>query len=178
MINLEKFFYIESIQEIDFDYIKKTKGCLILRNIKKQKYNEYAKIINICKNKNIIIYISNDIALLTLHRLRHFYISSYNKKFFLNLAKNIEIIGSAHNIQEMVEKKKQGCKKIIFSRLFKTKKSGSLGIVRFNLITRKYNNIIVLGGINSSNYKKIKMLSCIGFALKSDLINKPNYLIT
>ena len=178
MINLEKFFYIESIQEIDFDYIKKTKACLVLKNIKRKKYNEYAKIINLCKKKQIIIYISNDVKLLALHRLKHFYISAYNKKFFLNFPKNIKIIGSAHNVQELEEKKKQGCKKIVFSRLFKTKKKGYLGIVKFNLVTRKYNNIIVLGGINSSNYKKIKMLACVGFALQSDLLKKPNYLLS
>ena len=56
-------------------------------------------------------------------------------------------------------------------------KKGSLGIVRFNLLTRNYNGIIALGGINQKNIKKIKLVKCQGYAIKSELRNRPNYLI-
>ena len=45
MFQIKKFFYIESIQDLDFDYIKK-KGCLqfaVRTNIKTSTYYVWAK---------------------------------------------------------------------------------------------------------------------------------------
>ena len=65
-------------------------------------------------------FVANDLKLLFRLRLKNFYISSFNKNYYLNLPKNIRIIGSAHNIKEIREKINQGCKKVVLSRLFKT----------------------------------------------------------
>ena len=54
------------------------------------------------------------------------------------IKKGFDIIGSAHNYREIDEKLKQGCKIIIYSRLFETKysyKKGFLGVPRFNIIS-------------------------------------------
>ena len=90
--------------------------------------------------------------------LNKFYISSKNKKKYLflrNINKKIDIIGSAHSFSEIIEKRDQGCSKIILSRLFKTDKPGFLDIVKFNKITLNSKlKYIALGGINKNNYKK------------------------
>ena len=68
------------------------------------------------------------------------YISAYNKNLQTNTfyKKGFKIIGSAHNQKELDLKIKQGCKVVIYSRLFKTNypyKSGYLGIQKFNIIS-------------------------------------------
>ena len=78
----------------------------------------------------------------------------------------IKIIGSAHNIKEVINKEYQGCTKIFLSPIFKTKKNKSyLGITKFNiikLITKK--DIISLGGVNRGNIKRLRMCRVKGFA--------------
>ena len=103
------------------------------------------------------------------------YLSSYNKKIYLN--KNLKLIGSAHSFKEINEKIKQGCKTIFLSRLFETSyknKKGYLDIVKFNLIINKYNiTIIPLGGIRASNLNKLNMVNSKGLALLSEAKKKP-----
>ena len=176
MTKLNKFFYLESIQDNYYDYIKKNNASIILRNKRGEDGEKYSKIINNCKKLGIQIFISNDINLVRKFNLKNLYISAYNKSFYHH--ENLNIIGSAHNHFEIYEKKKQKCRIIFVSRLFNTEgKKGSLGIVRFNLLTKNYNGIIALGGINQKNIKKIKLLKCQGYAIKSELKNRPNYLI-
>ena len=58
------------------------------------------------------------------------------------------------------------CEEILLSPIFEISKSKNfLDISKFNLIANKSKiNCIALGGINSKNYKKIKMLKSKGFA--------------
>ena len=98
----------------------------------------------------------------------------YNKKkYFTNIIK----IGAAHNIKEINEKIKQGCKEIIFSRLFKTNyinKKSFHGVVKFNLLTRIFNKkIYPLGGINNQNLLKLNLINSQGFAVLSAVKKKP-----
>ena len=81
----------------------------------------------------------------------------------------MEIIGSAHNKREILEKLNQGCETIILSRLFKTKKKGYLGVIKFNLLAGSFNNLVALGGIKISNIRKLQMLRISGFASESEL---------
>ena len=97
------------------------------------------------------------------------YIPSFNKlpnfKNF-NLPKNFKIIGSAHNIVEVINKNKQNCVEIFIAPIFQTEKSKSfLGISKFNLISNATKiKAIALGGINSTNFNKLKAVNCYGFA--------------
>ena len=89
---------------------------------------------------------------------------SFNKRpiFYKNaIKKKFDIIGSAHNLKEINEKKKQGCTSIFLSPIFKTSKSKKfLGINKFNLLKlNKKGNFVMLGGMNENNLKKIKMLN-------------------
>ena len=97
------------------------------------------------------------------------YLPSFNKQFIFNIfskRKNFLVLGSAHNIQEVGAKQKQGCKLIFLAPTFKVnKKKHFLGINKFNqLSTNKKINFIALGGINDLNIKKINLLNCYGFA--------------
>ena len=80
--------------------------------------------------------------------------------------KNFELIGSAHNIKEILIKEKQGCEEIFISSIFQNQKSKNfLGITKFNLLASKTKlKIIALGGINEKNYKKLKSTKSVGFA--------------
>ena len=107
------------------------------------------------------------------------YISAFNKDLSLNRLKNskFEIIGSAHNLKEINTKIMQGCKNILFSRIFKTsysEKPSYFGIVKYNLFTLKFKNKIVpLGGIRIGNLNKLKITNCDAFAILSEVKKKP-----
>ena len=49
MFKKEKYFYLNSIQDLDLDYIKKTKAKLIIRDKKKISLRAYSKFNNKCK---------------------------------------------------------------------------------------------------------------------------------
>ena len=96
------------------------------------------------------------------------YIPSFTKILnYKNLAKkNFEILGSAHNIKEIINKEYQGCSKIFLCPIFKTKKNNNyLGVTKFNLI-KLYckKDVISLGGINRKNIKQLIMCDVKGFA--------------
>ena len=80
--------------------------------------------------------------------------------------KNFEIIGSAHNIKEIINKEYQGCSKIFLCPIFKTSKNKNfLGVTKFNLIKLfAKKDIISLGGINEKNIKRINLCSVQGVA--------------
>jgi len=97
------------------------------------------------------------------------YVPSFNNLLnFQNLStrKNFKIIGSAHNKIQLINKRKQGCIEVFISPIFRTKKTKFfLDVSRFNQISNSSDlKIIALGGINSSNFYKLKMIQCYGFA--------------
>ena len=89
------------------------------------------------------------------------YIPSFNRilKYRNIYKKNFEIIGSAHNTKEIIQKENQGCTKIFLCPIFKTKKNKYfLGVTVFNLTKlHAKKDIIPLGGINDKNIKKINL---------------------
>ena len=175
IIKKKYYIYIENITELNVDSLKTNKKIyVILRNIKNNKISEIIKFRKKCNNKKIKFYIANDLRVVNKCNADGLYISAYNKKKYFP---NINKIGSAHNIKEINEKIRQGCKEIIFSRLFKThyiNKKGFLGVVKFNLLKKTFNkNIYPLGGINNQNLLKLNMISCQGFALLSAVKKKP-----
>ena len=135
---------------------------------KNDKFAELFRFRQICKSKAIKFYVANDLKLALSLNSDGVYLSSYNKELkFLNYKKlNFDIIGSAHNLKEIIIKSKQGCEEIFLSPIFKSKKSKKfLGIIKFNLINiSSKKNLIALGGINQKNYKRIRLLKSKGFA--------------
>ena len=171
------YLYIENTKDIDLNSIKKNKKITIIyrNNDIQENKEDFYKFRKLCKLKKFKFYVSNQIKLFKACRADGLYISSYNKKIYLN--KNLKLIGSAHSFKEIAEKIKQGCKTIFLSRLFETSyenKRGYLGVVKFNLIIEKYNvSIIPLGGIRSSNLNKLNLVNSVGFGLLSETKKKP-----
>jgi len=143
---------------------------LIYRNYKNLNKDVIELINKFSKINKRNFYLSNNIKLALKLGLKGVYIPSFNKKinyvFKHSLPSKFEIIGSAHNLNEINIKKLQGCSKIFLSPIFKTSKSkGFLSIYKFNLLTlSQKTKFIALGGINKSNYKKLKLTNIVGFA--------------
>jgi|TARA_B100001093_G_scaffold57220_1_gene48393 thiamine monophosphate synthase len=169
------YLYIENSSSINFNKLKKNKKISIIyrNNGKQEELFKLKKLKKECKIKDYKLYIANNSKLAAACKADGVYISSYNKKIYLNS----NVIGSAHNYQQIYEKQKQGCKTIILSRLFKTNyqnKQGYYGITKFNIIFKNCNlRIIPLGGINSSNLLKLNLVLSKGLALLSEVKKKP-----
>lgn len=166
--NLKKFYFID---EFDKDHLKNLNNstAIIYRNYNiRYKESEIQKINNFCKSKWLEFFLSNDVELAIKLRLTGVYIPSFNKSLNVLKAKlnNLTLLGSAHNIKEINEKKRQRIDFIFLAPIFKVKKrETNLGIIKFNILS-KLNGFksIALGGINFKNINKIKILNCKGFA--------------
>ena len=139
------------------------------------------QVKEICKKKGLKLFISNDLKLALKLDLDGLYLPSFNRKLkYKNIAckKKFKLIGSAHNIGEINNKKKQGCSEIFISPIFKTPKHKNyLDTIKFNLLSANIKNkVVALGGINSSNFFKLKLTKSKGFAsiswIKKNGLNK------
>jgi len=170
MHNKYKIYYF--INHFDRDEIKNLDKniSLIYRNYKDKLNIKIIKNIrDFCSKYKREFYISNNLKVAKNLKLNGVYIPSFNNLPNLkniNISKNFKIIGSAHDKIQLINKIKQGCVEVFVAPIFNSKKSNFfLGIPRFNLISRSSNiKIIALGGINSSNFNKLKAVKCNGFA--------------
>lgn len=130
---------------------------------------------NFCKKTNRKLYLSNNIKLAVSLNLDGVYIPAFNKNLYyknMSLRNNFKIIGSAHNISEIRTKFEQKCELIFLSPIFKSKKKKDfLNIIKYNNLTLGYRKkFIALGGITSSNIKKVLLTNSIGIAGISQII--------
>jgi thiamine monophosphate synthase len=176
----EYFFIITNINDINLNHIKRyNKFNVIFRNQNKNvDLDKVKKFRNKCKLKKIKFFVANDVTRAVFLKADGIYISSYNRNLgYLGLVNlGFSLIGSAHNYKEIYQKKNQGCRKIIVSRLFKVdnKPDGKIyGIIKFNNFRFFHSNIIPLGGIKSQNMNKLKMLNSKGFTIMSEIKKKP-----
>ena len=175
------FFIIKSIKDIDLREIKKRfKFIIIYRNSeKKEKFRDLLRFRNKCKSKNIKFFVANDTCLAVDLKSDGIYISANNKGFKSLYLKrnNFKIIGSAHNINEIKDKIKQGCKEIFLSRLFKVSYKPTmsfLGINKFNFNSINiYKLLVPLGGINFLNLNKLKNIHSQSLAIMTEVKKKP-----
>ena len=167
---LKKYYFIN---KFDHEHIKKLDKniSLIYRNYStKTDEKLIIQIKNLCKKNRRKFFISNNFKLALKLNLDGVYLPSYNKEIRTNcyaLKKKFQVIGSAHNIKEILIKQKQGAKEIFVSSLFK-KNNNFLGLNKFNNLI-KLNKIdkIALGGIKKKNINKLKLLNISGFAAVS-----------
>ena len=181
--NFKLFFFIEKLNELNLDYVKKIGAILILRNPEKLNLLDLKKFNKRCISKKITLFIQNSVKILILLKTNNFYISGYNKSQFKQLRilnRKIKIIGSAHNVTEIHEKLNQGCEYIVLSRIFKTSykfKKGFLGTTKFNLLTRNFSQkFIALGGINEKNFRLLSLLNIHGCAMSGDKKKAGKYM--
>ena len=178
------FLIIESIKDIDLKNIKKRdKFSIIYRNNNKtENITDLSRFRKKCSLRSVKFYVANNLKLSVLLKADGIYLSAFNNSLkYLFLKKyNFEIIGSAHNRKEIFMKTKQGCKFILFSKLFLVsynKKASYLGITKFNKFLNDNNNLIPLGGINVSKLNFLKNINCEGIALLS-AIKKPTKIFS
>ena len=162
------YYYIDKFNRDEIYKLNKTIN-IIYRNYSNSfNKKEILQLVTFCKKQRRKVYISNNLKLALRFNFDGIYIPAFNKTLnYKNISKkNFEIIGSAHNIKEVINKEYQGCTKIFLGPIFKTKKNRSyLGVTKFNiirLIAKK--DIISLGGINSRNIKYLRMCRVEGFA--------------
>jgi len=163
-----KYYFINKFDTNDIDKQDK-QTVIIYRNYSSKKLNEkiILKIKKYCHKRGIKFYLSNNIKLAIKFNLDGAYIPSFNKNtkhLAYSLKKNFEVIGSAHNLNEIRIKENQNVKKIFLSSLFKKNKN-FIGINRFKILaqlTKK--NIVALGGISQDNKKKLSLINQSDFA--------------
>ena len=162
----EYYVFLEELNDIFKKNIKKFKNVNIIiniNNINKSNLNRMLSIIKFSQTYKIPFYIINDYQMSVKYNANGVFLSSNNNQLKrpLQLKKNFKIIGLAHNQLEYFKKKEQLCKNIMVSPLFYNAKysiNKILGINKFNLLTNSWKEkICSLGGINSSNIKKIRM---------------------
>ena len=164
------FYFIDKYNIDELTNLEKNID-LIFRNYnKKLKIDEIKSIQKFCKNDKRNLYLSNNIKLALRLGVRGVYIPSFNNSLNFaskhSLPDKFEIIGSAHNVNEIRVKKLQKCSKIFLSPIFKSKKNQKfLSTIKFNLTTMTEDvDFIALGGINKNNYKKLRLTKVVGFA--------------
>jgi thiamine-phosphate pyrophosphorylase len=166
---MRKYYFINKLDTNTIDkQDKKTNIIYREGNSVKANEKEIIKIKKFCKKKLINFYLSNDVKLAIKLNLDGVYISAFNHSFkhlAYSCKKNFEIIGSAHNIKELIIKKKQKSTLIFISPIFKKKNKNALGLYRYNNIKKLFKlKFAPLGGINESNLRLIKMLDADSFA--------------
>lgn len=168
--NLPKIFYfISEFRNNEISKLNKNVA-IIYRNYSIQyKESEIKQIKNFCKKNNRKIYLANNIKLALKLNLDGVYIPAFNKELTIRVfsnKKNFMVLGSAHNLNEIRLKEKQGVGAIFLSPIFKSIKSNKfLEIYRFKKLTDLTNKkIIALGGISKNNQKRALKLPVHGFA--------------
>jgi len=141
-----------------------------------QKNNNIYQIKNICKKNKIKFYISNNISLYYKTKADGFHISSNYKNKIIKYTKPRKILGTCHNQKEYFQKIGQNCEILFLSPLFHNPKfsiNKYLGTTKFNLLKLGWRlKIMPLGGIFTSNIKKLRILGTKGFGFNR-LIKKP-----
>ena len=163
-----KYYFIDKFETNNINN-QSQQTSIIYRNYSSKIENEnlILKIKAHCKKKGIKFYLSNNIKLAMKLNLDGAYIPSFNKStkhLAYTYRKKFEIIGSAHNLNEIRIKEKQKVIGIFLSSLFKRNKN-FLGINKFKILanlTKK--DVVALGGISQNNIKKLRLLKCQDFA--------------
>ena len=163
------YYFIDKFDSTEILNLNK-KINIIYRNYNKKSIeDDIKKIKDLCVIKKRKIFISNNLKIALKFNLNGLYIPSFNKNLnFRNIPckKEFSIIGSAHNLEELRIKERQGCKYIFVSPVFRNPKNTSfLDIIKLNyLIENSRTDIIALGGINNKNIKRLSCTQAKGFA--------------
>ena len=183
--NLPRFYHF--INQFDKNHIRKLdkKIAIIYREYsKKSDENLIIEIRDYCKKIKKKFFIAKDFKLASKLNLDGVYLPSFYKTLNTrrNFHKNFTIIGSAHTVNEIKIKEKQGAKLIFISPIFRVKKNDKfLDVIKFNYLSQSTNKyVIALGGIDYNNLNKLKNTRSIGFAaisyfFKHDNINSLIY---
>jgi thiamine monophosphate synthase len=175
------YFFTSHINEQISKNVLKFKNIAVVYN--ETSINDLKNFLIIkkfCKYNNLKLYILDNLRVAYQFNLDGIVLSHNNKRaIFINkitFKKEFKIIGKVHNQREYYFKKRQNCKSIIFSPIFSNKKYTNnqlLGVVKFNLISNHWReNTFAMGGIISSNFKRIKETKASGIGFKNFINNQ------
>ena len=118
------YYYIDKFNKDEIDKLDRSISVIYRNYSNKVNENDTKHLVNFCKSQRRKVYISNNLNLALKFNFDGIYIPSFNKilKYKNIYKRGFEIIGSAHNIKEVLIKEKQGCSKIFLCPIFKTKK--------------------------------------------------------
>jgi thiamine monophosphate synthase len=174
------YFFTSHINEQISKNVLKFKNIAIVYNeTSVNDLKNFLIIKKFCKYNNLKLYILDNLRIAYQFNLDGIVLSHTNRRLiFLNkitCKKEFKIIGKVHNQREYYFKKRQNCKSIILSPIFSNKKYTNnrlLGVVKFNLISNHWcENTFAMGGINSSNFKRIKETKALGICFNSFMIS-------
>ena len=116
------YYYIDKFNKDEIDKLDRAISVIYRNYSNKVDENDIKHLVNFCKSQRRKVYISNNLNLALKFNFNGIYIPSFNKvsKYKNIYKRNFEIIGSAHNIKEVLNKEKQGCSKIFLCPIFKT----------------------------------------------------------
>jgi thiamine monophosphate synthase len=180
------YFFTSHINEQISKNVLKFKNIAVVYNeTSVNDLKNFLIIKKFCKNNNLKLYILDNLKIAYHFNLDGIVLSHNNKRVILNnnitFKKQFKTIGKVHNQREYYFKIKQNCKNIILSPIFSNKKYTNnqlLGVVKFNLISNHWReNKFAMGGINYSNFKRIKMTKAKGlgfnYFINDKKIKKP-----
>jgi thiamine monophosphate synthase len=184
------YFFTNDINKTISKNILKFSKIVLVYQDSSFKTKKLIEIKKFCDQHNIRLYIIDNFIAAIKYKLDGVILSNKNKRiiYFNNLfnkKKNFEIIGKVHSQKDFFFRSRQNCNKIIVSPIFRNKKytvNKVLNIQKFNLLTLNWDKeIIALGGINTSNLKKIYLTksSGVGFIsfINDQKIKKPVYFL-
>ena len=162
------FYFINKYHKSLINNLEKNIHIIYRNYEKKHNINEILKIKKLCKQTNRKFFLANNLKLAIQLRLDGIYIPSFNKELFPKILfrKHFYVLGSAHNLKEILEKRKQNVELLFISPIFKIKKRNYfLGPIKYNILANHFKKkTIALGGINKNNIKIINKINCFGFA--------------
>jgi len=165
-----KFSKYYFISEYDTNLISnQSKNINIIYRNYKEKIDIKKIIIlkNFCRKKGNKFFLSNNVKLALKLNLDGVYLPSFNKNLrhlSYKFKKHFIFLGSAHSIQEIKIKEKQGIKSIFLSSIFKKNKN-FLGLNKFRSLQNFTKcKIIALGGINNKNLKLLNLTKAAGYS--------------
>jgi thiamine-phosphate pyrophosphorylase len=163
------FYFVDSLNKQNIQNLNKNIS-IIFRDYKhKLNIKKLIDFRNFCRSSGRKFYLANNPKIAYSLDLDGVYVPAFNKKINLipiNNRKKFIILGSAHNLSEIKIKEIQKCEFIFITPVFKVdKKKQFLGIYRYNqLVNLTKHKTIALGGINSANFKRLKLIKSEGFA--------------
>tara|TARA_X000000368_G_C22904718_1_gene655745 strand:- start:270 stop:806 length:537 start_codon:yes stop_codon:yes gene_type:complete len=164
----QSFYFISKFEKKNINNLDKDIHIIYRNYTKKYDIDEILEVKKICKLRKRKLFLANNLKLAIKLNLDGVYIPSFNKNIIpirFN-KKKFCIIGSAHNLKEISEKRRQGVEFLFISPLFKIdKRNYFLGPVKYNILAGHFKNkTIALGGINKRNINIINKINCYGFA--------------
>ena len=131
------YYYIDKFNRDEISKLNKSINIIYRNYTNKFRTKDILELVTICKSQRRKVYMSNNLKFALKFNFDGVYIPSFDKMLrYENITKKkFEIIGSAHNTREVINKELQGCTKIFLCPIFRTKKNRThLGVTKLSLI--------------------------------------------